>query len=381
MKTLFSKKPGKEERQHLALISLVELYLKTGKPVGSQTLKDSSIENVSPATLRNYFASLETSGYLKQHHASGGRIPTPLAYKAYAAHACQESAIEDKEKKALHQLLTKHTREVHLYLQQAAGILASSTQSATFLSSPRFDQDFIQEIKLVGIDAHRVLCVLLSDFGTIRSEIFLLDKKLSAFSLKRIDHFLHCKLSGLSKPMLSEEEEKIATKLYQEVMLRHLVGYSNFSANDIYKTGFSQMLSYNDFQDASCLASGLALFENDSALRSLLSSCVESHELRFFVGEDLLPHSPSAYGCSVLATPYYIYEKPVGALAILCPIKAPYKRLFAILKTASQAISQSLTTSLQTFKISYREPKMQSLDITHQTALLLEDKTQEESCS
>ncbi len=387
MKSFPSKKLNKDEREKQVLLSLVELYLKTGKPIGSQTLKENGFDPLSPATLRNYFVKLEEAGFLKQQHSSGGRIPTSLAYKTYAEFIYPSSTLEGKEKEHLTELLSKETREVHLYLQRAAEILSNVAQGAVFLSSPRFDQDFVLDIKLLSIDTHRVLCALVTDFGTVRSEILFTEKKLGAFSIKRIERFFHWKITGLDKPKLSTEEELIATKFYNEILLRHIVNYSSFSYSDILKTGFSKMLQYPDFNDASSLASGLALFENDQALRSLLMECSEKKEIKFWIGEDLHPFSSQACTCSVLAIPYYIHDTAVGSIAILCPSRAPYKKLFATLKTTSEAISSSLTKSLYKFKISYRQPKIADLTFNGHASLLsfqnkellLEDKTKKES--
>lgn len=387
MKSFSSKKPGKDEREKQVLLGLVELYLKTGRPVGSLALKEHGFDSLSPATLRNYFAKLEESGFLKQQHSSGGRIPTSSAYRVYAEASCEGSSFEPKERDRLLKLLAKETREVNLYLQKAAEILSDATQGAIFLSSPRFDQDFILDIKLLSIDTNRVLCVLITDFGTVRCETLLTEKKLSAFNIKRIEQFFRWKITNLGKPALSPEEEAIGVKFYNEILLRHIVNYSSFSYSDILKTGFSKMLQYPDFNDASSLASGLSLFENDSALRSFLSECSENKKLQFWIGEDLHPFSPHAGSCSVLAIPYYIQGIAVGGIGVLCPSRVPYKKLFATLKIASEAISSSLTSSLYKFKISYRQPNIAELTYGKHTPLLsiegktpaLEDSTQEET--
>ena len=372
MKNLFTKKPSKDEREKAVLIGLVELYLKTGKPVGSQTLKEHGFDSLSPATLRNYFAKLEESGFLKQHHSSGGRVPTSLAYKIYAESVYEAATLNEKDKHTLAKLLTKETREVQTYLQGSAEILSDWASGAVFISSPRFDQDFILNIKLLSIDTSRVLCVLITDFGTIRTEILFTEKKLSAFTIKRIQQFFHWKLTGLNKPELIPEEEKMAIKFYNEAMMRHITHYSTFSSCDIFKTGFSKMLNYKDFNDASSLASGLSLFENDNTLRTLLTECCDKKTLKFWIGEDLDEFSSCAKHCAVLAVPYYIHQTVAGSIAILCPSRAPYKKLFAVLKMAAEEISASLTKSLYKFKISYRQPMAPQLDFTSQTALLSE---------
>lgn len=258
MKNLPPKKPSKDEREKLILIGLVELYLKTGKPVGSQTLQEHGFETFSSATLRNYFSKLEDQGFLKQQHSSGGRIPTNLAYKTYADSLIPPFSLEEKEKKTLGQSLLQETRELHSYLQKCAETLSDLSQGATFLSLPRFDQDLVLDVKMINIDNHRLLCIFITDFGSVHTETLYTDKKLSSFDIKRVEQFFRWKITGLDKPTLTEPEEKRALSLYNEAMLRHIVGYSNFSCNDLIKTGFSKMLNYLDFNDASSLANGLA---------------------------------------------------------------------------------------------------------------------------
>ncbi len=377
MKPFTLKKPSKDEREKLILIGLVELYLKTGKPVGSHTLQENGFNSLSSATLRNYFSKLEEAGFLKQQHSSGGRIPTNLGYKAYAETLTPPFLLEEKEKKHLKNVLCQETREVHSYLQKCAEVISELSLGAVFLSLPRFDQDFILDVKIVNIDSNRLVCIFVTDFGNILTETLYKDEKLSSFDIKRLEQFFHYKITGLDKPPLSEDEEKRALAFYNEAMLRHIVSYSNFSSYDILKTGFSKMLSYPDFNDASSLANGLSLFENTKALQDLLSECSQKKELAFWIGEDLRPFSAHANSCTVIAAPYRIHQNIAGSIGILCPNRIQYKQLFALLQTASDLISQSLTQSLYKYKISYRGPSAAQLDFNKQALLLVENQKTE----
>ena len=178
---------------------------------------------------------------------------------------------------------------------QAVEKISEITHCAAFLSAPRFDQDFILEIKLLYIDQSRLLCVLVTDFGLIRTEVLYTDKKLSNFTLKRLETYFNWRLTGIEKPTLDPEEEAIGAKLYKELMLRHIVSYTNFSAEDLFQAGFSKLLAYPDFNDASALASGLSLFENKQMLRKLFSTTSEMGKLTCWIGDDLHPFSPEAY--------------------------------------------------------------------------------------
>jgi heat-inducible transcriptional repressor len=386
MKTLAPKKPAKDQREKLILFGLIDLYLQSGKPIGSNTLRENGFEALSSATIRNYFVKLEEEGYLKQAHSSGGRVPTVLAYKIYAEEHLDKPRISQEEKKTIETLLKKETREVATYLLQATEKISEITHCAAFLSSPRFDQDFILEIKLLYIDQNRVLCALLTDFGLVRTEILYTEKKLSSFTLKRLETYFNWRLTGIEKPTLDPEEEALGTRLYKELMLRHIVSYANFSAEDLVQAGFSRLLAYPDFIEASALASGLSLFENKQMLRKLLSTTSEKGTLQCWIGDDLLPFAPEANACSVLTVPYRINQTVCGAFGILGPTRIPYRELFGQLQQIAQSISDSLTQSVYKFKISFRRPKLSSLEfqqahpefLDQSQTILLEDKTSKE---
>ncbi len=377
-KPLAQKKPAKDQREKLVLFGLIELFLQTGKPIGSNTLRENGFDALSSATIRNYFAKLEEEGLLKQQHSSGGRIPTPTAYKLYAASHQDKPLVNEKEKQDLRDCLLKESREVAAYLQQAAEKVSAITNCAVFLSSPRFDQDFIIDIKLLALDHHRCLVALITDFGLVHTEILHSEKKLSNFTLKRLEAYFSWRMTGLDKPSLDKEEEAIASRFYKEAMLRHIVSYTNFSSEDIYKTGFSKLLAYPDFNEASALANGLSLFENGSQLRSLLHECCQSNSLSCWIGDDLHSFAPAATACSVIAVPYKINQSTAGAIAILGPNRIPYRHLFGLLQITADLITESLTRSLYKHKITFRQPKPSHVEFKkgfQEQSLLLEDKT------
>jgi len=358
LKASNNKKSNKEEREKRVLIGLVNHFIQTGTPVGSNTLKDAGFSDLSSATIRNYFSHLEKEGYLKQLHSSGGRIPTAAAYRLYSSEFYDSTVVSKENEEILHTLSQSESKEIALYLQQASESLSQLTNLAVFLSAPRFDHDFIVNFKLVPIDYHRFLCVLISDFGVIQTELMHTEQKLSTFSIKRIERYFHWRLTGHDKPEeIEPEEEEIAKKFYNELLVRYIVGYSNFIDEEVYRTGFSKLLNYSDFHDTATLANSLALFENAHSMRLLLRECIAKEHLTYWIGEDLKPFATAKTNCSVLAVPYRINQKTVGAVGVLGPLRMPYKELFGLLRTFSDNISEALTRNIYKFKIQFRQPE------------------------
>ncbi len=352
-------KPLKAQREKQVLFGLIDLFIQSGKPIGSQTLQESGFDTLSSATIRNYFVKLEQEGLLEQGHTSAGRIPTPQAFKLFIDEADEPHALDPKEKKWIRSKLVKETKEVISYLQEAADLLSELGICATFLSSLRFDQDYVHDIKLVPLDSDRILSVLITDFGLVHTEIMRIESKLSHFSLKRIENFFRFKMTGLDRPELSEEEDQIAKRLYNEVLMRHLVSHVHFTHSDLYKTGFSKLLNHKDFAEITQLSSTMALFENENSLYTILSDAQRTGQLIRYLGDDLNCYIKTKEPiASVLAVPYFINQTIAGAFGILIPLRSDYKRLIALLNLFQECISETLTKSVYTHKISYRKPSI-----------------------
>lgn len=286
--------------------------------------------------------------------------------------------------RTLDSIRNSETKGIALYLQQAAETLSHLTSCAIFLSAPRFDHDFVIDLKLVPVDYNRFLCVIITDFGIIRTELLHTEETLSPFLIKRIEGYFHWRLSGHDKPeRLNEEEEALAQKFYNELMLRYIVGYSTFIEEEVYRTGFSKLLRYPDFHDAHTLASSLALFESSHTMRLLLKDCCAHDILKFWIGDDLSSFGKEKQRCTVLSIPYKINQQTVGAIGLLGPIRMPYKELFSLLRSFSESISEGLARHVYKYKISFRTPeegmtyleKEEKQTIGQTQLMLLEDQS------
>lgn len=384
--TGLTPKMGKQEREKKVLLGLVDFYIKTGKPVGSNTLKEAGFGNLSSATIRNYFAALEEQGYLVQQHASGGRIPTDKAFHLYATtYSDDHTAPLTDALNDLNLLEDIETRAIASYLQKAAEQLARVTRSAVFLSAPRFEHDFITGIKIVLVDPGRAIAIMTTDFGEIITQILHVDVKLTTFMIKRLESYFNWRLKGQGKAeAMNAQEEKLAQELYNELLVRYILNYTNFQDNDLYRTGFSSLLAYPEYRDPSLLANTFSLFENSHGLRMLLTECEKLNALKFWIGTELAGHAMSSNpSCAVISIPYYVNNHPAGAIGLLGPTRMPYRPLFGMLRHFSTIITKTLTNNLYKFKIALRPSKpstfasaqngVQLIGETHR--LLLEHKS------
>lgn len=371
---------NRKQREKAVLYGLVQLHIETGRPVGSQSLKDKGFNDLSSATIRNYFAQLEKHGFLHQQHTSGGRVPTAKAYREYVQNILDEGTkpldlIQPKE-------LQKESNAITHLLHSFAESLSKETSCAVFLSSPRFDQDFIQKIKLFPLNDSSILAIIITDFGLVHTETLYITSSVTQKEIEQLEQFFLWRMNKGEKIHISNDRLlALAKHLYNEIIIRHVVSYSNFFSEDIYTTGLSQLFNYSEFTNPATLADSLSLFENGTQMHALLSSCIKKNDLTLWIGDELAAFACCAANSSVLTIPYHIQQIPVGAFGILGPMRIDYKRLIPTLQAYSQWASDILTKTVYKFKITFREPsdaKNQGSTFITNRSILLEDKSHQE---
>jgi len=120
---------GLTARQTQILKSLVEEYIDTAGPVGSDALEKKYSLGVSPATIRNEMASLTKLKYLQQPHTSAGRIPTPTAMKFYIDQLMEEKQMSVADEVKAKEDVMGAEEDVYSLMRRATHALAERTRS------------------------------------------------------------------------------------------------------------------------------------------------------------------------------------------------------------------------------------------------------------
>src|SRR6478736_3735107 len=113
--------PALTERELQVLEAVIEEYVATAEPAGSQTIAKSYNLGVSSATIRSTMSELEVKGYLFHPHTSAGRIPTDLAYRLYVDHLLHRrpvGKVSAGERNMLAQELPAHRTAVEELLRR-----------------------------------------------------------------------------------------------------------------------------------------------------------------------------------------------------------------------------------------------------------------------
>jgi len=164
-------------RQTDLLKTVVEDYIKTAKPVGSQELVKNHELRISAATVRNEMAELMRKGFLEVPHTSSGRVPTALGIRHYINELMEEKEVPVLEEVAMKQRVWDERYELDKFFKQAVLALAESSGMLSVVETDdgrMFRAGMVNVLnhpEFFDIDVARTVFGLLDDLELFRSVI------------------------------------------------------------------------------------------------------------------------------------------------------------------------------------------------------------------
>lgn len=117
------------ERQIKILKTIIEEYMESADPVGSQKIEKKYELGISPATIRNEMVRLTKEGYLKQPHTSAGRVPTKKAFKFYVDQLMEEKKLSVAEEVAAKEKVWDARFDFDQLMKETTRALAEQTHA------------------------------------------------------------------------------------------------------------------------------------------------------------------------------------------------------------------------------------------------------------
>src|SRR3954451_13469326 len=125
-----------DDRKAAILRAVVEEYIETAQPVGSQHVAQHTGLAVSPATVRNEMAVLERDGYLAQPHTSAGRIPTDRGYRHFVDSLARPGPLHPSQRQQIREVFAHPHGEIEQMLHDTSTLLSRLTDYAAVVIGP-----------------------------------------------------------------------------------------------------------------------------------------------------------------------------------------------------------------------------------------------------
>lgn len=335
-------------RAQKILHAVVTEYLHGGDAVGSRTVTRRHDLGLSAATVRNVMADLEEMGLLEQRHSSAGRVPTASGLRFFIDSLLKVRGLSPREKEEIRERVTAPTPDEVVH--RASRLLSDLTQHAAVIIAPDPDQKRLGQIEFVPLRDGKLIAVLVTTDGRIENRLILDD--VDPRRLERIHNYLNQLLSGMT---LDEVKERVIRELgedknrYDEAVAAALrLGHAVFvdqpdRAGDVLVSGQANLLDDELAKDRA--RDLLKTLEDKETLVRLLDRTRQAEGLQVFLGAETAMSALAS--SSVVAVSYGPEEAPIGALAVIGPMRMNYGKVMSVVDVTAFTVSQLLAELAQ----------------------------------
>ncbi|MEA3369406.1 MAG: heat-inducible transcriptional repressor HrcA [Candidatus Ratteibacteria bacterium] len=326
-------------RRKNILNAVVESYIGSARPVGSRALVQRCQYNLSPATIRNEMAELESRGYITQPHTSAGRIPTDKGYRFYVDHLLKIEKIDKFFLSRLNREYRSRRRTLEEIIRETSKALASVTHHTAVVLAPQFVKGSPSRVELVATGGKRFLMLLVSNFGLVEDKFIQVEEQISGKELRKLNELLNNQdREALKESLLGlkKESKEGFSRLYRKAqrVLREI--HNEKDRKKVYMDGTSFFLDEPEFKDGEKIGVLLRSLEQEETFERIFKSTA-GDEIKVLIGREC--GCKEMKECSVVFASYRLGEKPIGKVGVIGPKRMDYRQAVTLVSSTAKRLS------------------------------------------
>ncbi|ONN27699.1 HrcA family transcriptional regulator [Thermosipho affectus] len=310
------------DRQKKILYCLVREYVKSGIPVSSQKVLETTNLEWSGATVRNDMRKLDYLGYVFQPHTSAGRIPTDKGLKFYV----NEVLKVRKETKKVGSSIDIRTDfpigDLDKVIRGAAKLLSNTLKAFVIIEKPNPMNLRIRRIVLTPVTKTFSIVNIITELG-LTSVLPIQHSEIS--NILEIEKFLNKSLDGILlsdfKLKLKEVVEKfswVGGRLKEFIELSERIASEKYDEYII--EGVFNLVNAKKFGEDKLRE--IVKISTNSEFYPQIFSLGEG----IYVGKEHNIRNFEQY--AVLIMPYFVFEREVGRIAVIFDKFSDYSKVF-----------------------------------------------------
>jgi heat-inducible transcriptional repressor len=333
--------PELTERQRLLLRGVVEEYVASRQPVGSQTLLQRTRLEVSSSTVRNELAELERRGFLTHPHTSAGRVPTERGYRYYADRLLERL---DPQPGGFPLDLTTARSEVDSALQATTEMLSELTRLLALVSAPPLGTATVRHVEVLLLQPHVVVVVVITSTGSVTKRLFRFQRPVDSGLVTWATQYLNDQVAGLElgsnalrrrldEPGLGGPEAGFLgalRPLFDEALAAE--------EQSLYVGGTAGLLEDLHGRELESYQRLLEVLEKRAALLEVLSQALDPRRPFVRVGPEL--EHPALVELSLVGASYGLTNRTLGAVTLLGPVRMDYEKAIRSVRAAAHELSR-----------------------------------------
>jgi len=333
------------QRKAAILSALVEQYIRTGEPVGSEAVASSSGLGVSSATIRNELATLEEMGYLMQPHTSAGRAPTDLAYRYYVNLLPPRPRLRGIERRAIVHFFDEALANVDEVLRGTTQLLSKLTHYASLALAPNPSETAIARLELVDLGTSTLLLVV---FDTGQVEQRLLEvRPVPPADIDRVsrDTIEPLRGSTLSAARVAVRNRARSASGDEQHLLERAadaldsIGETGQSGH-IFLGGVANIAAQEVFERRETLRRIYQALERESAILRLLKQAALTPPVSVMIGRE--NPLPEMWEASVIVAPFVVGGGAMGTIGVVGPMRMNYAAAISAVREVADRLSTAV---------------------------------------
>lgn len=339
-----------DKRRKRILELVIEAYVSTALPVGSQLLAHKLRSGLSSATIRNIMADLEEAGYLEQPHTSAGRVPTDRGYRYYVDAVMDLQHISAEALREFEGRLEPMEYDVDRLLERAGALLVEFAQQAAFVVAPSVKKSTVKQVEFVPLSLRKLLCVMVANEEMVASHIVEIEEPMSRDEAAALSRFVNTELAGLEFASLLISLER--RMLSQTDSFYHIVKRALQILQDALSTepnerfllqGTRVIIEQPEFsrdpKKAHDLLKGL---DAEETLVERMRQDLAADSVQVRIGKEV--KIPELESCSYVIAPFSFGHdhEMVGGIGVIGPKRMDYLRLRALVEGMGRCLSHCL---------------------------------------
>jgi heat-inducible transcriptional repressor len=333
-----------DPRKQTLLQIIIDSYVRSAEPVGSEWLAANQNLGVRSATIRNEMAELTELGLLRQPHTSAGRVPSDRGYRYYVDRLMHRRPLPALHARPLRELGQVCDGDVDDLLRQTCRVLSSLTRFTSVASPPIAEHPRIRQVHLAKMSDRQLLVVVVLGNGCLIHRFAEPPQRLSPAEVERLSSALDQLLNGAEASGVSAAARRVPGELaaYRET-IHVLIGVVERSmgqeAGDLYLEGASHMLEQPEFRDAGKVEPLIRLLEARKIAFETLQEMLAGEPWMVVIGSE----NPQRefQECSLVAARYGAGRSAAGWIGVVGPTRMPYGDTVPAVKMAARALTQA----------------------------------------
>ncbi len=342
-------------RRDQILKYIVEHFIKSAAPVGSNTLIENYQLPFSSATIRNDMLALEHDGLLEKTHTSSGRIPSSKGYQYYVEHLRTKS-VDERIKHQLQVILSQKAQSVTDIIQKSSEILANMTSLASVVLGPNARQEKLMSIQITPLENNSATAVFITDSGYVENKTFVLPRNIDKDALSDCMNIINKRLKGT--PVSDLAEKMLAIRpILEDFITEHDVVYQaitqafiNFAGERLKLYGKDSLFNQPEFaHDGDKLRKVLTLLESPALLKEVRRN---AGNVSVNIGGE---HAKD--DLSIVSSKVKMPGEKEGRIALVGPTRMDYDRALSALEYVTEMLEKYFEKLTEKSKESKHEKK------------------------